>query len=102
MNKKQLVAMWVGLAVITAMCAYPPWMGRFEEYLVAPLGYHPLWSPPHRQEHPVWRRGYVYDKGSYACRSWGEHIDWVRLLVGVVPTVLVAAGMMVSLRSPRQ
>ena len=41
MNKQQLIALWVGVALVTLMGLFLPY--RISHYF---KGYHPIWDPP--------------------------------------------------------
>jgi len=61
-NRKQLVVLWIGLAVMVGMVLYPPWVPTAEVYRAVGerVRYCPIWIDPIRigQEWVVVRTGY--------------------------------------------
>lgn len=55
-NRRQLVALWAGLAVFSLSALFPPWQQHValfprNDFIEYPLGRHAWWSPPEE-----WRR----------------------------------------------
>lgn len=94
MRRLQLVILWLGIIGIVGMCAVPPWTAREYEQRAArrTVGYHLLWSPPDRREHP----GYDVRHSGYDWR-----VDTTRLAVQCIAVTVVAAGLIVTVRYGR-
>jgi hypothetical protein len=87
LNHKQIIVFWVAIVVIVLMLIFPPW--RFHMHL----------SGVDR-----------YDMGSYCLifdgpvvpsNLWRAEIDWARLLLPIFVVVLVASGLLFTLREKR-
>ena len=84
MNRKQLVVLWCGIALIAAMCIYVPW----HQAAVTPLNKYD-WGTSARS-------GY----GLIFLLEGGQHIDAGRLGVQCALVSVIAAGLIVTFRNP--
>jgi hypothetical protein len=83
MTKRQLVVMWVAIALLVATWLYPPWVSSRYGYDSSNL----------RERHKIWY--------SYWAPLWGEHgglLSYQRLALEDAIIVVLAAGVIVSFR----
>ena len=88
MNRKQTIALWVGVACIALMCLVPPWrLGVHNEgvYGQGPLGYSLLFWPPY------WHPGLGHSLT----------LDFSRLFVQWVAVIAVTGAAIYTLRDKR-
>jgi len=91
MNKRQVVALWVGIGLMVLMGVVPPWVeivrGPIQgggNYMEFPCGYYLLVAPPKPQN----------------CISY--KVDTTRLVIQFVLVALVMGGAILTLKVPRQ
>jgi hypothetical protein len=49
MNRKQIIMLWIGIAIIVLMCLFPPWLRVIEiegSRTISRCGYYSLFNPP--------------------------------------------------------
>lgn len=109
MNRRQLIAMWIGIIIVVAMCICPPWIEtthvpHFGEGS-RPAGYRLIFSRPTCPRSLgvltlTDRRGRLYDDLYTVALS--IEIDVVRLVVQEAAVAVVFGGLFVSLRDRRK
>ncbi len=92
MNAFQKVVVSVGMVVILAMLAVPPWSQHWRVWRsgsgivrVEPAGYAPLFQPPQGRDGP-----------------WSVEVDTTRLTIQVVAAVIATAGLTMVLSGRKQ
>jgi len=88
MNRRQLLAMWIGILLMVGMCVYPPWTKGFKS-----LG----WGPA--EYAPIFRHDYV----SYRRNTTKiVRLDVTRLLVQEAATVLLFGALIITLKDAKK
>ena len=80
MNRKQVIALWIGVAIIVTMIIYPPWIVLLGGVHPVAAGYSWLWHPP--EELP-------------------SRIDTARLHVELFAAITITAAAMLCLHKRR-
>ena len=98
MNDKKTKLMWVGIAVLAGMIAYPPWVskwtwGRSSHQITYTTCYAPLWEDNvgERMQTNIRSSALTYSK-----------IDVPKLLLQLGTVVLITGGLMVTNRTKPQ
>jgi len=79
MNKKQKIALWLGIIIIVAMGTFPPWVISIQG-AIQQRGYDFILIPPEEY-----------------C-----HINTSRLYVQWIMVVLITGGLLITIKSPRR
>jgi hypothetical protein len=100
MNKRQLIALWVGIGVLAVMGVFPPWVRSFSGAgprlpCETAAIYAPIFWPP------ASRKGAVdsWDCDTGSVPSFGVRVDTTRLLVQWFLVGMVTGGLILSLRT---
>lgn len=102
MNKRQLVAIWVGIAILVLIFIIPPWkfivlersgIGKIEK----PGSYASIFSPPEIPVSRVTEYGTEYFL-NYPRKMWTAEIDFDRIALFSGAVVLITTGLIITFR----
>lgn len=92
MNKKQKVALWVGIAAAVIMGLYPPWNYDHPKLGSKSIGYSSIFTPAQKQ---VTEYNDTYTETANA-------IDATRLIIEWVLVAIVTGGLIVTLSGGKE
>jgi len=78
-NRRQIIALWAGIAILVLVGLFPPWTRMYDDQVRRPAGYHFIMLPP-------------------ASDAGGVEIDLVGLLIEWGLVVFVVGGLIVTFR----
>ena len=106
MNWKQKSVMWVGIVLILALTAFPPFLGSRKDGTDGFIGFHYVFSWPHYTEHHGTSVQMIDGKVTRQSQPYTEfhwyqnpRIDVVRFLMIVTCVGLVCGGLFCSVWS---
>ena len=92
MNKKQLIIMWVGIAIVVLMGIFPPWLA-IEENTHIYLGHSFILSPPNEN----WLR---HHRDSIDINQIGI-VDFTRLLIQWTMVSVIVGGLFITFKDKK-
>lgn len=99
------VGLWLVVAVVVAMLAYPPWVYTHQPAgaakRVKPAGYAPIFAPPGPES--VTRTSmYSEEEYEFVPDTNGVGLDTGRLVLHLAIVVVIAGPLILSLRKPER
>jgi hypothetical protein len=98
-NRRQLVALWVGLALFSLAALFPPWQEQIELLRIEqPLGRHAWWSPPVRSVVTSESR---FLQSQHQALVPSARVHYAQLGVELIVVTLLTGGLVVTLHRRR-